>query len=58
MQCKACSFPFNLRRRNVWVVKYQKVWSKIELKKIEMDFLRLNFVDDYNNNIGGVDILD
>ena len=36
-----------------WVLK---VWSAVHKQIREMGHLRLNFIDDYNNNMNGADI--
>ena len=41
-----------------WVVKKRKVWSAVHREIREMGFLRLNFIDNYNNNMNGADIAD
>jgi len=41
-----------------WVLKKRKVWSAIHKQIREMGHLRLNFIDDYNNNMNGADIAD
>ena len=41
-----------------WVEKKKKVYN-VDTGEIEdLDFLRLNQIDDYNNSMGGVDIAD
>lgn len=41
-----------------WVIKTKKVWDKVKQKVVEMEFLRLNLIDDYNNGMGHVDLGD
>ena len=41
-----------------WVTKKQKVWSAVHREIHDMGHLRLNFIDDYNNNMNGADIAD
>ena len=41
-----------------WVLKKRKVWSAVHKQIREMGHLRLNFIDDYNNNMNGADIAD
>ena len=41
-----------------WVLKNRKVWHKDDKQFKDMTFLRLNFIDSYNNGMGGVDIAD
>jgi hypothetical protein len=41
-----------------WVTKKRKVWSAVHRKIREMRHLRLNFIDDYNQNMNGADIAD
>ena len=41
-----------------WVVKKRKVWSAVHREIREMGFLRLNFIDNYNNNMNGADVAD
>jgi hypothetical protein len=41
-----------------WIVKEKKVWSDGLQKKALMKYLRLNVIDDYNNNMNSTDIAD
>jgi hypothetical protein len=41
-----------------WIVKEKKVWSDQLKKKALMKYLRLNVIDDYNNNMNSTDIAD
>ena len=41
-----------------WVLKTQNVFDKSTKEKVTIEFLRLNFVEDYNYGIVGVDIAD
>jgi hypothetical protein len=41
-----------------WIVKEKKVWSDELKKKALMKYLRLNVIDDYNNNMNSTDIAD
>ena len=41
-----------------WVVKKRKVWSVVHRQIREMGYLRLNFIDNYNNHMNGTDIAD
>ena len=38
--------------------KAKKIWSKELCKNIDLNFLRLKFIDDYNYNINNVNIAD
>ena len=39
-------------------MKKRKVWLAVHKQIREMGHLRLNFIDDYNNNMNGADIAD
>jgi hypothetical protein len=39
-----------------WVLKKRKVWSAVHREIREIGFLRLNFIDNYNNNMNSTDI--
>ena len=41
-----------------WVLKKRKVWSAVHREIREIGFLRLNFIDNYNNNMNSTDIAD
>jgi hypothetical protein len=41
-----------------WVMKNKKVWSKDEEAMKVIGFLRLNMIDDYNQNMNSTDIAD
>ena len=41
-----------------WVAKERKVWDANENKKSLIKFLRLNVIEDYNNNMNSTDIAD
>ncbi len=41
-----------------WVLKTRKVWSAVHREICEIGFLRLNFIDNYNNNMNSTDITD
>ena len=41
-----------------WVLKKRKVWSAVHREILEIGFLRLNFIDNYNNNMNLTDIAD
>ena len=41
-----------------WVSKKRKVWYQDDNTMKDMTFLRLNFIDSYNNGMGGVDLAD
>ena len=41
-----------------WVVKNKKIWDKNKKHYEQVQFMRLNLIDDYNLGIGGVDIAD
>jgi hypothetical protein len=41
-----------------WIVKEKKVWSDQLINKALMKYLRLNVIDDYNNNMNSTDIAD
>ena len=41
-----------------WVAKERKVWDANENKKSLIKFLRLNVIEDYNNNMNRTDIAD
>ena len=39
-----------------WILKQRKVWSAEEKETVLMNFLRLNLIDDYNDNMNNTDI--
>jgi len=41
-----------------WVTKKRKVWSAVHQEIREMRHLRLNFIDNYNQNMNVADITD
>ena len=41
-----------------WILKQRKVWSAEEKETVLMNFLRLNLIDDYNDNMNNTDISD
>ena len=41
-----------------WVTKKRKVWSAVHREIRKIGYLRLNFIDDYNNHMNGADIAD
>ena len=41
-----------------WVEKRRKVWSAAHKKVLDIGYLRLNFIDDYNNGMNYVDMAD
>jgi hypothetical protein len=41
-----------------WVTKKRKVWSAVHREIRTIGYLRLNFIDDYNNHMNGADIAD
>ena len=41
-----------------WVLKKRKVWLAVHREIREIGFLRLNFIDNYNNNMNSTDIAD
>jgi hypothetical protein len=41
-----------------WMAKQRKVYDRMSLKMRMMSFMRLNVIDDYNNNMNNVDIAD
>ena len=41
-----------------WIEKKRKVWSSSEQKKVQMRYLRLNLINDYNENMNNVDLAD
>ena len=41
-----------------WVIKSNKVYNVDSVEVEQMDFLRLNQIDDYKNTTRGVDIAD
>jgi len=41
-----------------WVLKKRKVWSAVHREIREIGFLRLNFIDNYNNNMNSTDFAD
>ena len=41
-----------------WIAKGRKVWSKEKNEYANVSFLRLNMINDYNYQIGDVDIAD
>ncbi len=41
-----------------WIAKERKVWDANENKKRLIKFLRLNVIEDYNNNMNSMDIAD
>jgi hypothetical protein len=41
-----------------WTTKTRKVWSTAHWKEVMMQYLRLNLINDYNNNMNSVDLAD
>ena len=41
-----------------WMAKHRKVYDRMSHKMRMMSFMRLNVIDDYNNNMNNVDIAD
>lgn len=41
-----------------WIIKERKVWDSSAKKKVDITFLHLNMIDEYNFGMGGVDIFD
>ena len=41
-----------------WTKKTRKVWHKAQNRNVNLDYYRLNVIDDYNNNMNNVDISD
>jgi hypothetical protein len=58
MDCPDPHMLSTVKESMYWVLKKRKVWSTVHKQILEMGHLRLNFIDDYNNNMNGADIAD
>ena len=41
-----------------WIKMTRKVWHRGQNKKVDLDYFRLNIIDEYNNNMNNVDVAD